>query len=1457
MSRLHAVLRPNASGGWDVEDAKSPNGIYVNGRRVARATLGLGDRVYIMGMEIIAGDGFFSINSGRPDVTVPSPRLSLISSMRVSTLPEEEPCQPFNREPRHRLALAPKDIDFELPPMSLSGERIPLILRVGGSAMYGATSLLSGNLLPLASSVLFPLVTSGYTEKQRKEYEERRQTKYSAYLKQKQDEIAAEATREATVLRANYPTEDVLLGYPPASPHLWERRPSDDDFLHLRVGTSRLPLKAAINYPRERFQLDTDNLEERMRAVASKPVYLEDAPMVLSLVDNYVCGIQAPRALRVALVHEYLAQVAILHSWDEVKVVLAADKDTLEQDFTDVMALPHLWDDLQETRLVVSDEEDAYRVGSYLRTQLAEDLQHPRDLKDIHKSRPYYVVLALDRRLLDSMEVIKDVLALDANCGVTVVTAFGDLLKESRAIIRITGDPQAVLSGGGKVRGKVSYPKDIEREDDKFVAQLLPAKQIAASMCKLANVPIVRAKGQRELPRSLGFLEMMHVGNIQQLAPLRRWRENDPTKSLAVPVGVTPEGTTATLDLHEKYQGPHGLVAGMTGSGKSEFLLTYVLSLAINFSPDEVAFVLIDYKGGGLACAFVDEARGIHLPHVVATITNLDGSSIQRSLISLESEVKRRQEVFNRTKSATGEGTMDIYSYQRLHRRGVVAEPMPHLFIISDEFAELKQQQPEFMDELISIARIGRSLGVHLILATQKPAGVVNDQIWSNSKFKVCLKVQTKQDSMDMLKRPEAAELTQVGRYYLQVGYNESFSLGQSGWSGHPYEPADQYVPQEDLGVRFFGTTGQTLLAAMPQPKRQQTGKSELVAVVEDLCRVAKEADISPKSLWLPPLPAAFPLEELPPVRVVAPGEKIEVPVGWLDDPERQRRLPMVVPIQAMGNLMIQGEPGSGKTMLLQTMVLRLAEAYGPDRVNFYLLDYSSRMLKHFRALPHCGVVLGEEDSNSLDAFFKLIRGIVDERKKLFDQLEVDSFEAACQLKPLPLVVVGIDNIAGLQGTKRGQDLAYQLPDLLRDGLAYGVRFVVTLSQNRDAQGRIRQELGGRIALTLKDRYDYGEVLGTRVSVVPPALPGRGLFLEDDRPLEFQAGMLEPEATASQRPQLLKQRVGELAERWQDGPHAPGLKTITIDESYEDFAAGFGTNRLPLGYDLKSGRAIALPLRQFYTFPIYLGNPSGAPRALADLLVAAKANGATVMVAKAKDSLFAPGGDLAALLDPSATVADCTYEGMHGLWLAMRAQIMARKDVLQAYCAEQGLAPSRPDLHRLTHDYLHGKMGPVWVVFERMADFENLCREPALPNEQADPEGYRRASEAAAQAKVCREVLKGYLGACQIYNFNFFACYYPDDPPAVYSSDFGRTMAKEAPCLLMGGNLQAQRLLDTNRDLRDFNPQRDYRLCLMGYRGGIHAVGVPGPALADGTLPDERSIFEEPDQDGTANKGAS
>ena len=250
----------------------------------------------------------------------------------------------------------------------------------------------------------------------------------------------------------------------------------------------------------------------------------------------------------------------------------------------------------------------------------------------------------------------------------------------------------------------------------------------------------VREYATGEIPTAIDYFDMIGIGKLEHWNLVKKYKENRVYEGIRSFVGIGSGGKPMYIDIHEKKYGPHGLVAGTTGSGKSETLQTFIISLALNYHPDEISFILIDYKGGGMAYAFEG------MPHIAGMITNLgsdvesggeiDGNITRRALVSIRSEIKYRQSVFNKYK------VNHIDSYIKLYRDGTADEPLPHLIIISDEFAELKKEQPDFIKELVSTARVGRSLGIHLILATQKPGGVVDDEIWSNARFKLCLRVQ-------------------------------------------------------------------------------------------------------------------------------------------------------------------------------------------------------------------------------------------------------------------------------------------------------------------------------------------------------------------------------------------------------------------------------------------------------------------------------------------------------------------------------------------------------------------------------------------------------------------------------------------------------------------------------------------------------------------------------------------
>ena len=328
------------------------------------------------------------------------------------------------------------------------------------------------------------------------------------------------------------------------------------------------------------------------------------------------------------------------------------------------------------------------------------------------------------------------------------------------------------------------------------------------------------------IPEVVDFLGMYDVHTIEELHIKQRWEKNRIFESAKVLIGKKAGDEPFYLDIHERYHGPHGLLAGTTGSGKSEVLQTFILSMAVNFSPEAVCFLLIDYKGEGMSALFSE------LPHISGKISNLSDGQAYRAMVSIKSENKRRQRIFKECK------VNNINDYTRLFNSGSVNEPIPHLLIIIDEFAELKKAEPEFMQELISVAQVGRSLGVHLLLATQKPGGVVDDKIWSNSRFRICLKVQEREDSMDMLHNMDACQITQTGRGYLQVGNNEVYELFQAGWSGALFQQEDT-----EVAACLVQTDGTIYKRRKNAEKNREKKFTQLQAINQYFIRFGKEKE--------------------------------------------------------------------------------------------------------------------------------------------------------------------------------------------------------------------------------------------------------------------------------------------------------------------------------------------------------------------------------------------------------------------------------------------------------------------------------------------------------------------------------------------------------------------------------------------------------------------------------------
>lgn len=560
-------------------------------------------------------------------------------------------------------------------------------------------------------------------------------------------------------------------------------------------------------------------------------------------------------------------------------------------------------------------------------------------------------------------------------------------------------------------------------------------------------------------------------------------------------------------------------MAGTTGSGKSEIVQSYILSLAVNFHPYEVGFLLIDYKGGGMANLFKN------LPHLLGTITNLDGAESHRAMVSIKSELARRQRVFNEY------GVNHINGYHKLYQLGKAREPIPHLFLISDEFAELKKEQPEFMKELVSTARIGRSLGIHLILATQKPSGVVDDQIWTNSKFKLCLKVQNEADSREMLKTPDAASIVQPGRAYLQVGNNEIYELFQSAFSGASYHD-EQEREEGDQRVYLVNRIGQGQLinqdlgGSLESNRIHKTQLDVVVGYVKNEFLKTKLPKV--KSPWLPPLQPIMvsPLFERITDSAIHKELNLNIPVGIEDIPEEQKQIEYQIQFLKQGHVIFFASSGYGKTVFLETLLLGLCALNSVKNLHAYLLDFGNNALLPLKALPHVADYITYDNLEKQQKLMALLFKEMKQRKQLMADAMAQNFEIYNQMaeQPLPAIVLFIDNYDVVKELEMDENFFVQLA---RDGVNLGIYLAITASRSSVVKYALMNQIKTKIAGYNYEPTEPRNIVG-RSEYVLPEIKGR-VLVKDENVNMMQIYTPVPYSSGLEYNQNLQELIGKIA----------------------------------------------------------------------------------------------------------------------------------------------------------------------------------------------------------------------------------------------------------------------------------------------------------------------------------------
>lgn len=950
-----------------------------------------------------------------------------------------------------------------------------------------------------AMTITMAIVNYIKSRKKYKEDSKQRLESYDLYLKRKTKELHETSEKQRHALTYHYPdvTELEKMALRVDS-RIYEKTMFHHDFLTFRVGCGDESSSFSVEFQQEEFTQEKDELIEEAVKIKGQYLSINQVPVATDLMHGPV-GYIGPRRLVLEQLQMLVMQTALFHSYYDLQFITIFPEEE-KADWDWMRWLPHANMRDVNVRGFVYHERSRDQVLNSLYQILKERKQALTEQSSKQEQlyfTPHYVVLITDEKLVLDHTVMEFFNEDPSELGVSLVFV-QDVMESLPEHVKTVVDIRDAKSGNiileqGDLVNRGFVPDHLPADFDKEVIS-----RALAPLNHLQNL-------KNSIPEAVTFLEMYGVERVEELNIAGRWAKNETYKSLAVPLGLRGKDDIVQLNLHEKAHGPHGLVAGTTGSGKSEIIQSYIISLGVNFHPYEVAFLLIDYKGGGMANLFKN------MPHLLGTITNLDGAQSMRALASIKAELQKRQRLF-------GEHDVNhINQYQKLFKQGKATEPMPHLFLISDEFAELKSEQPEFMKELVSTARIGRSLGIHLILATQKPSGVVDDQIWSNSKFKLALKVQNASDSNEILKTPDAAEITLPGRSYLQVGNNEIYELFQSAWSGADYVPDKESTDNIDTTIYAINDLGQydiltEDLSGLDKKDDLTKLPSELDAVIDHIHAYTEAAGIEalPRP-WLPPLEEEIFLPELHPVNRedLWNGEKqpLQATIGFLDIPQMQAQEPLTIDLAKDGHLAVFSSPGYGKSTFLQTVTMDLARQHNPERLHIYLLDLGTNGLLPLKNSPHVADTIMVDEEIKLE---KLIRRLYQElkiRKQKLSQYGVANmsmYERASG-EEIPSILLVIDAYDSISQAAYKDSLEKVVAQIAREGAGVGIHLVISAVRQSAIRVQVLANIKNQISLYLIDQNEAKSIVG-RTDLNIEEIAGRGL-VKIEAPTSFQAAL--------------------------------------------------------------------------------------------------------------------------------------------------------------------------------------------------------------------------------------------------------------------------------------------------------------------------------------------------------------
>jgi S-DNA-T family DNA segregation ATPase FtsK/SpoIIIE len=1062
ISKRHAILELDDDGGITVEDLGSHNGTWIDGEPVVDPSpLEEGANLRLGALDL-------KVRPVRDDdrsVAV-DPRRFVNAAGTI----------PFNRPPRPASAPPPEQITPPKPaqtgqgkvPLGLIGIITPLLFAgIMFLVLKNAQFLLFAGLTPVMG-----IATAVDSKRRGRKTERSEKDRFRREMGEFRGKLVATIDDERRRLEGLYPDPaEILRRVTLPSTTVWERRPTHADFLQLRAGVGDVPWTPPTGDLGRRAELP-DELREALEESAVIP----GAPMPVDLSEGGVVGIVGDRTAALALARSLICQAAVLSGPADLPVmVLTNPEAAFEWDWA--KWLPHTRDATGAGRML-SDHPDlsTAMVEARLKAAESQDRFARPEPSSARQVGPTLLAVVDDEKLTEGRKApTRSLLRGEAGlvAGIVIASRAERLPALCTTVIDMT-DPDGPAS--------LTLPQKGLHIPEFMAAGMADdvARECARLMARFEDpeLDIVGAG----LPASIRLLPLLDLEHCSAEAVLARWKAGGVDPRPAGPVGVTEKGI---FSIDFVADGPHGLVGGTTGAGKSELLRTMVAGLAASVDPDHLTFVLVDFKGGS---AFDECAK---LPHTVGMVTDLDEHLAERALRCLEAELKYRERMLRAA------AAIDLPDYLR---NNPGSEPLPRLLVIIDEFATLKAELPDFIDALVGVAQRGRSLGVHMLLATQRPQGAISENIKANTNLRIALRVQDKTDSVDVIAVPDAANIPRnaPGRAYVRLGPNEVVAMQSALSTGARDEASQVHVdlapfvygpdprapepppPADADAAGLAGLDG--LGAAAPVA---ETDLSVLVAAIDEA--FAATGRPKPRRPWPEPLPGEVDLDGVIELARAAadPGEPPGfVPFAMADDPEAQTQYP-VGWVPEDGNLLLCGIGGSGTTTALSSLALSLARLHDPDDLHIYVLDFGAGELAALEPVPHVGAVIQAGERERQTRLVRHLRAELDRRREL----------GAAAVRREPTIVVLIDGwsaMAAEYGDYTSESVLELFSRVFADGPEVGLLTVIGADRASAVPMRLASLVRQRFALRLADLADYS-MFGVRSSAVPKMVPGRAI----------------------------------------------------------------------------------------------------------------------------------------------------------------------------------------------------------------------------------------------------------------------------------------------------------------------------------------------------------------------------